>query len=649
MQAAAPDVERSARGRRASLGVLRAMRAQSMEFSELNVEYGYAYDSAAVVPDGSPAPEPIDDIRIYEPSTRPGAPLPHAWIDDEDGNRRPIKDLVAPGRFLLIAGEDGERVVRGGRATRRRGRPPARRSADRPPRRRPLRPALRVASPSCRSQSDGAILVRPDRLHRLASARPRPTTRRAELADALGRILARPVATRSPSVPGWARHDPRRGRSMSTSRSSATAPSDRRWRHCSGRAGHRVARVRTPPRDLPAPASRPSRSRDHAPAAVARRSPTRSPRRCSRCTTTSGSAPTASCCCASTCPDPARSGWEIGLHVLPARARGRARSSRLRPGRRHGRTAAGWPRSSSTRRAGPQLTRPARGRGRARRLIEHRRTPHGPRPVGRRRRRRELVRARGERDHAPRPRLPGAVAGGRRRAARHERARSPPDRVPVVRPRAARRRMCRAALATAAGSSCCCPTRSPADFEDPERVWSLLEPWYRADDGPLTRSTVYEFRSMLADEMRSGHVLLVGDAAHLTPPFLGQGLCSGLRDAANLAWKLDLVLRGAGVRASCSTRSTPSASRRTRPSSGSRSSWARSSASSIRRQPPSATRCCAQARAAAAARARAADRRSAPPARPARIRLPGRSASRASSSAPGARDASTMSSAAAFS
>ena len=82
-----------------------------MEFSELNVEYGYCYESAAVVPDDSTAPAPADDIRVYEPSTRPGAPLPHAWIDDEDGRRRPVKDLVAPGRFLLIA-SDGAVLVR---------------------------------------------------------------------------------------------------------------------------------------------------------------------------------------------------------------------------------------------------------------------------------------------------------------------------------------------------------------------------------------------------------------------------------------------------------------------------------------------------------------------------------------------------------
>jgi 2-polyprenyl-6-methoxyphenol hydroxylase-like FAD-dependent oxidoreductase len=88
------------------------------------------------------------------------------------------------------------------------------------------------------------------------------------------------------------------------------------------------------------------------------------------------------------------------------------------------------------------------------------------------------------------------------------------------------------------------PGEQDSEFAEAARAWALLEPWCSPDTAELTRSTVYEFRSMLAERMRMGPALLVGDSAHLTPPFLGQGLCSGLRDAANVAWKLDLVLRG---------------------------------------------------------------------------------------------------------
>ena len=78
-----------------------------MEFREHTIEYGYTYASRAIVPDESIAAEPIDAIRVYEPSTQPGNPLPHAWLDD-DGERRPLMDLVSRGRFLLIAGERGQ-------------------------------------------------------------------------------------------------------------------------------------------------------------------------------------------------------------------------------------------------------------------------------------------------------------------------------------------------------------------------------------------------------------------------------------------------------------------------------------------------------------------------------------------------------------
>jgi 2,4-dichlorophenol 6-monooxygenase len=171
--------------------VLRAMRAQSMEFSELNVEYGYTYDSAAVVGDDSPVPEPIDDVRVYQPSTRPGAPLPHVWLDDEDGNRRAIKDLVAPGRFLLIAGEEGEPWCTAAKEL----------AADTNV---PL-DAVRIGhldgdlyDSRCawlryrQIDSNGAILVRPDRFigWRAPSSAEDP---RRELTTALSRILARPI------------------------------------------------------------------------------------------------------------------------------------------------------------------------------------------------------------------------------------------------------------------------------------------------------------------------------------------------------------------------------------------------------------------------------------------------------------------------
>jgi 2-polyprenyl-6-methoxyphenol hydroxylase-like FAD-dependent oxidoreductase/catechol 2,3-dioxygenase-like lactoylglutathione lyase family enzyme len=88
------------------------------------------------------------------------------------------------------------------------------------------------------------------------------------------------------------------------------------------------------------------------------------------------------------------------------------------------------------------------------------------------------------------------------------------------------------------------PEERASDFDEPARIWHLLAPFLTPAEGEITRHAVYEFRSMLAERMREGRVLIAGDAAHLTPPFMGQGLCAGLRDTLNIAWKLDLVLRG---------------------------------------------------------------------------------------------------------
>ncbi|SCL21847.1 flavoprotein hydroxylase [Micromonospora nigra] len=89
------------------------------------------------------------------------------------------------------------------------------------------------------------------------------------------------------------------------------------------------------------------------------------------------------------------------------------------------------------------------------------------------------------------------------------------------------------------------PGESTAALNRDETAWRLLAPFgVTPDDATLLRSTTYIFQARWADQWRIGHVLLAGDAAHLMPPFAGQGMCSGIRDVVNLAWKLDLTLRG---------------------------------------------------------------------------------------------------------
>ena len=90
------------------------------------------------------------------------------------------------------------------------------------------------------------------------------------------------------------------------------------------------------------------------------------------------------------------------------------------------------------------------------------------------------------------------------------------------------------------------PGETAEQVSDDAFIDKLLEPWNVKGAVRLERKAVYTFRARIAAQWRKGRVLLAGDAAHQTPPFAGQGMCSGLRDAANLAWKLaDVVQAGA--------------------------------------------------------------------------------------------------------
>jgi flavoprotein hydroxylase len=89
------------------------------------------------------------------------------------------------------------------------------------------------------------------------------------------------------------------------------------------------------------------------------------------------------------------------------------------------------------------------------------------------------------------------------------------------------------------------PGETVEELNNEDTAWRLLAPWQLTpDNSRLERHALYTFQARWVDRWRDGRLLLAGDSAHLMPPFAGQGMCSGIRDAANLSWKLDLVLRG---------------------------------------------------------------------------------------------------------
>lgn len=91
------------------------------------------------------------------------------------------------------------------------------------------------------------------------------------------------------------------------------------------------------------------------------------------------------------------------------------------------------------------------------------------------------------------------------------------------------------------------PGEDEAPFLEPASIRARVEPWLDGEEATVERAVVYTFQRRSAMRWREGRALLAGDAAHLMPPFAGQGFSSGARDAANLAWKLESCIGGAPV------------------------------------------------------------------------------------------------------
>jgi 3-(3-hydroxy-phenyl)propionate hydroxylase len=87
------------------------------------------------------------------------------------------------------------------------------------------------------------------------------------------------------------------------------------------------------------------------------------------------------------------------------------------------------------------------------------------------------------------------------------------------------------------------PGDDPACVIEPDLFWPMIARWLGPQDARPERAAVYTFHSVVQEGWRKGRLLLAGDSCHQTPPFLGQGMCAGMRDAANLAWKLTAVVK----------------------------------------------------------------------------------------------------------
>ena len=89
------------------------------------------------------------------------------------------------------------------------------------------------------------------------------------------------------------------------------------------------------------------------------------------------------------------------------------------------------------------------------------------------------------------------------------------------------------------------PGEQAQELQKPERAWELLAPWgLTPENSELERSAVYRFQARWARQWNKGRCLIGGDAAHLMPPFAGEGMCAGVRDAVAMAWRLNGILEG---------------------------------------------------------------------------------------------------------